>query len=172
MRFECNCETELDFEAMVNEVHEEKAGVNFEVGARLWQTSPKTGKTIMVEYQVVTKECKELVENDDEPDWFTAYAVDDEKSYDCSDEIFTETIEANINLDNLKAAMIAFADKVFGVMEEGNASKLKATVTVSLPMMEGETEEAAAARLYDLLFDGLCRDTECDFWIESTSSEG
>lgn len=50
-------------------------------------------------------------------------------------------------------------------------SNLKATVTLSLAMMEGETEEAAASRLYDLLFDGLCRVTESDFWIESTSQE-
>ena len=51
-------------------------------------------------------------------------------------------------------------------------SNLKATVEISLGMMDGETEEAAAARLYDLLFDGLCRVAESDFWIESTSQEG
>lgn len=50
-------------------------------------------------------------------------------------------------------------------------SNLKANVTISLAMMDGETEEAAASRLYDLLFDGLCRVAESDFWVESTSQE-
>lgn len=118
MRFECHCETELDFKEMIDKIHEEKSGVNFEVGARLWQTSPDGGKTIMVEYQVTTKECKELVENDDEPDWLTAYAVDDEQDDDCSEEIFTETIETNIKLTGLNSAMAEFAEKVFGIMEE------------------------------------------------------
>lgn len=48
---------------------------------------------------------------------------------------------------------------------------LDATVKISLVMSEGETEEAAAERLYDLLFDGLCRVAECEFWVESTSQE-
>lgn len=50
-------------------------------------------------------------------------------------------------------------------------SNLKATVTLSLAMLEGEAEEAAANRLYDLLYDGVCRVTESEFWIESTSQE-
>lgn len=49
---------------------------------------------------------------------------------------------------------------------------LDATVKISLVMQEGETVEAAEARLYDLLFDGLCRVTDSEFWIESTSQEG
>lgn len=51
-------------------------------------------------------------------------------------------------------------------------SKLKATVEIALVMQEGETAEAAESRLYDLLFDGLCRITDSEFWIESTSQEG
>ena len=51
--------------------------------------------------------------------------------------------------------------------------KLKATVTLSLVMREGETEEQANDRLYDLLYEGLCQtaDHDCEFWIENTYKE-
>ena len=53
-------------------------------------------------------------------------------------------------------------------------SNLKATVTISLVMRDGETEEEAADRLYDLMYDGLCNaaDHHCEFWIENTNQEG
>ena len=52
-------------------------------------------------------------------------------------------------------------------------SQLKATVTLSLVMREGETEEQAANRLYDLMYEGLCMcaDHHCEFWIENTREE-
>ena len=113
MRFDCNCTNEMEFAEMVNEVHDAKWGTNFEVCARLWYTPEELGKSIMVEYQVTTMECKELVENDDEPDWLTAYEVDDENDDDCSDEIFMEAIETNIKLCGLQEAMLDFAKSVF-----------------------------------------------------------
>ena len=113
MKFDCNCNNELEFREMVEEIHDAKDGFNFEVGARLWYTPDGFNKTIMVEYQVTTKECKELVENDDEPDWLTAYEVDDEDDDDCSDEIFTETIETNIKLAGLEDSMLDFAKNVY-----------------------------------------------------------
>lgn len=113
MKFDCNCKNEMEFADMVNEVHDAKWGTNFEVCARLWYKPNGFDKTIMVEYQVTTRECRELVENDDEPDWLTAYEVDDENDDDCSDEIFTETIETNIKLHGLKDAMFDFAKGVF-----------------------------------------------------------
>lgn len=53
-------------------------------------------------------------------------------------------------------------------------SKLKAIVTLSLVMREGETEEQANDRLYALMHEGLCQtaDHDCEFWIESTNKEG
>ena len=95
VKFECNCTNETEFAEMLNEVHNAKWGYNFEIGARLWYIPEGFDKAIMVEYQITTQECKELVENEDEPDWLTAYEVDDMNDYDCSDEIFTETIESN-----------------------------------------------------------------------------
>lgn len=44
---------------------------------------------------------------------------------------------------------------------------LKAIVEIKLVMEDGETFEQANDRLNDLLFDGLCRNANCDFWIES-----
>lgn len=113
MRFECNCKNEFEFQNMLDEVHNEKWGTNFEIGARLWYTPNGFNKTIMVEYQITTKDCKELVENDDEPDWLTGYEVDDENDDDCSDEIFTETIETNIKLKELEDSMLDFAKYIY-----------------------------------------------------------
>lgn len=45
---------------------------------------------------------------------------------------------------------------------------LKAVVEISITMEENETEEDAADRLYDLLFDCLCRVTPTDFTIIQT----
>lgn len=46
--------------------------------------------------------------------------------------------------------------------------ELKAIVEINLVIEEGETFYEARDRLYDLLFDGLCRNANCDFWINST----
>lgn len=46
--------------------------------------------------------------------------------------------------------------------------ELKAVVEIKLVMEDGETFEQANERLYDLLFDGLCRNANCEFWIEDT----
>lgn len=46
--------------------------------------------------------------------------------------------------------------------------KLKAVVEIELVVEDGETFEEANDRLYDLLFDGLCRNANCDFWIQNT----
>ena len=50
-------------------------------------------------------------------------------------------------------------------MKERN---LKAVVEISITMEENETVEEAEDRLYDLLFDGLCRITPADFFILQT----
>ena len=112
MRFECNCNNESEFIKMMDTVHNERGGFNFEVGARLWYTPEGLGKTIMVEHQISTQTLKDLTE-DDEPDWLTAYEVDDEEDDDCSDELFTETIENNIKFAGLQNAMEDFAEMVF-----------------------------------------------------------
>ena len=46
--------------------------------------------------------------------------------------------------------------------------KLKAVVEIELDMEKGETFEQANDRLYNLLFDGLCRYAPCEFWIQDT----
>ena len=112
MRFECNCTNEAEFRKMVVECRNEDCGFNFEVGARLWYTPEGEDFTIMVEYQIVTETCRKMFEEDDEPDWFTAYYVDDENDYDCSEEIWTEAIE-NFTLVGLQNAMLDFAKIVY-----------------------------------------------------------
>lgn len=50
--------------------------------------------------------------------------------------------------------------------------KLKAMIEVELDMENDESIEEADDRLYDLLYDGLCRDkTEVDFFILRTKME-
>lgn len=120
MKFECNCSTADQFDEMVEEIHRSKYGTYFEVGARLWHTDPKTGKVIMVEHQITTEDGRELAENEDEPDWLTAYAVDSEEDDDCSVEIYTKTIESNIRLAGLKEEMLDFAKRVADELERRN----------------------------------------------------
>lgn len=113
IRFECNCKTDIEFARMIYEIHKAETGVNFEIGARLWYTPEGLGKTIMVEYDMTTQDCRDLVENQDEPDWLTAYEVDDEQDCDCSNEIFTETTDNYISISALKEAMTDFAKEVY-----------------------------------------------------------
>ena len=112
MKFTCNCKTEKDFEEMLYGIHTTETGCNFEVGARLWFTPEGWNKSIMVEFQITTKDCKDLLENEDEPDWFTAYEVDDENDTDVSLEIFTEAVE-DFKLAALENEMLDFAKRVF-----------------------------------------------------------
>lgn len=112
-RFECNCKTDAELAEMLDEAHKAENGFNYEIGARLWYTPEGLDKTIMVEFDMTTQDCRDLVENQDEPDWFTAYEVDDEQDYDCSDEIFTETADNYISISGLKEAMADFARNVF-----------------------------------------------------------
>lgn len=46
--------------------------------------------------------------------------------------------------------------------------KLNAVVEIELDMEKGETVDQAKARLFDLLFDGLCRNAPCQIWIQNT----
>ena len=46
--------------------------------------------------------------------------------------------------------------------------KLNAVVEIELDMEKGETLDQAKARLFDLLFDGLCRNSPCEFSIQNT----
>ena len=112
MKFSCNCRNETDFKTMLDEVHNEEWGTNFEVGARLLFTPDGLDKTIMVEYQITTRDCKEMLENKDEPDWLTAYEVDDENDTDVTYEIFTDTIK-DIKLVGLENSMLDFAKNVY-----------------------------------------------------------
>lgn len=46
---------------------------------------------------------------------------------------------------------------------------LDATVTIHLSIVDGETEEEAQERLYDVLYTQLCHlpNDQIDFWIEN-----
>lgn len=113
MRFECNCMNETEFKEMLDEIRNEEFWTNYEIGARLWFTPEGFNKTIMVEYQIATKDCRELVGDDDVADWFTAYEVENEDDYDCSDEIDTDETDDGLMLCNLEKAMCDFAKKIF-----------------------------------------------------------
>ena len=111
MKFECNCTNEMEFAKMVEVVHGERYGYNFEVGAAGWYGFSGVDKTIMVEYQITTQECRDIV-GEDEPDWLTAYEVEDENDYDCSKEIFMQPI-GEVKLEDLEKVMADFAQEVF-----------------------------------------------------------
>lgn len=112
MKFECNCKSDKELANLINAMHKADSGFNFEVVARLWHTPADYSKTVMVEFQVATQTCRNITENEDEPDWFTAYEVEGEHDNDCSCEIFTETSDDYISLSGLKAAMEDFAEEV------------------------------------------------------------
>lgn len=44
--------------------------------------------------------------------------------------------------------------------------KIEATVYVHLPIKDGETFEEANNRLFELLYNGLCKKADCDFEYE------
>ena len=122
MRFECNCTNEVEFRQMVEECHKAECGFNFEIGARLWYTPEGEDFSIMVEYQITTETCKKnFYEDEDEPDWFVAYYVDDENDDDCSAEIWSEAIE-DFTLVGLQNEMLDFAKRVYDekVIKEAN----------------------------------------------------
>lgn len=105
---ECNCQTEETFRAMLDETHQADAGFNFEIGARLWYSPHGSSEVIMVEYQISTKTLKKIVENEDEPDWLTAYAVTQIGNTSVDNELSTTPID-NVSLKELKDTMVAFA---------------------------------------------------------------
>lgn len=110
-RFVCNCSSEKDFFEMLDNIRTSNTGYNFEVAARLWYTTADANSTIMIEYQVATKDCRELLEDEYAPDWLTAYAVKDMKDTDVRHEICTQTANKFKNIDALRAEMLLFARK-------------------------------------------------------------
>jgi hypothetical protein len=48
--------------------------------------------------------------------------------------------------------------------------KLKAVVEIEVDI-DVETFEQASECLYDILFDGLCRNAPCEFWIDSVEEK-
>lgn len=112
-RFECSCETDAELAKMIDALHKTNSGFNYEIGSRLWYTPEGLDKTIMVEFDVATQDCRDLNENPDAPDWFTAYEVNDDQDYDCSDEIFTDVADNHISVCGLQEAMLEFAKNVF-----------------------------------------------------------
>ncbi len=111
MKFECNCKNEKEFAEMINAIHKEDSGWNFEVGARLWYTPDGWDKTIMVEYQITTDTAKQLV-GDDEPDWLDAYEVDNEDDDSCERHIDVESISSDIKFCDLGGVMLDFAKRI------------------------------------------------------------
>ena len=118
MKFKMNyydvLETEEDFRALVNDLHNEDGGWNFLESCRMWGTNDK-GETFMVEHQCTTKTAIEIIESEnptEEPDWLTVYLVKDEEDYDCSKQVYTETVDNNISLEELKKRMVELIKEV------------------------------------------------------------
>jgi len=49
--------------------------------------------------------------------------------------------------------------------------KLKAVVEIEVDIENVDTFEKANECLYDMLFDGLCRNAPCEFWIDSVEEK-
>lgn len=129
-RFVCSCSSEKDFFEMIDNIRASKTGYNFEVAARLWHTTEDTKITVMVEHQIATADCRELLEDQYAPDWLTAYVVKDMKDKDCSHEIYTQTANRFKNIDSLRAEMLLFARKAHTQYCYKN-SELKSTYATS-----------------------------------------
>ena len=131
LKFECNCKSEDEFAELMKGIHEGESGYNFEIAARLWYKPDGIEDAIMVELQVTTKDCRELVENDDEPDWLTAYKVKNECDYNCSGEIgMSESLE-DVKFSDLKDTMLDFAKRVGNelIMAENKSLASKQSLT-------------------------------------------
>lgn len=112
MRFNCDCESNKDLLEMINEIHndDDKHGVNWEVGARLWVSN--LTETIMIEYQIMTERGKRNMESPDEPDWFTAYLVRNEEDDSTDREIDTIGVGEFTKLQELEDVMNKYANSL------------------------------------------------------------
>ena len=110
MKFECNCKTDNDLKEMVKNIHDIDSCVNWEVGARFWLSN--MDETIMIEYQIMTQYGKQIFESPNEPDWFTAYLVEDETDNNCKNEIDSKPVKTFTSLEELQDAMDQFANNL------------------------------------------------------------
>ncbi len=142
MKFECNCKNEEQFREMVDELHEAKTGFNFEIGARLWFS--QDDKTVMVEYDVATQDCKELLDDDEsEPDYLSAYWVKDENDYDCSCEVDTVSIDTDISLTDLNKEMLDYAKEVLQklALKEKASNKVEDLISDATDRAGGKSQD-------------------------------
>ena len=108
MKFECECKTDNEFRQMVEQIHgiNGKDAHNWEVGATFWITT--MNETLMVEYQITTAHGRE--DDPNEPDWFSAYRVENEEDDDADNEIATMPVGSFDSMTELKDAMVAYAN--------------------------------------------------------------
>lgn len=112
MRFEPNYdfESEEEFRNLINDIRFWDDGWNWEQSCRMGYT--ENGKTVMVEHDVSTLTNTKVVDGETS-DWLTVYLVTNENDYDTSKEIWTEEIDKNITLEELKSKMLMVAKLMF-----------------------------------------------------------
>ncbi len=111
MRFEPNYEfkTEEEFRNLIDDIRTCDNGWNFVQSCRMWYT--ENGETVMIEHDVSTLTDAKIVE--ESSDWLTVYSVVDENDYDTSKEIWTDEVDKDITLEELKSEMIKIAKRMF-----------------------------------------------------------
>lgn len=112
MKFECNPTTTAEYNTMLNGIHAAENGTFFEVAARLWYTTPDSRRTVMVEYQITTREGRKMVDNPKEPDYFTAYEVTSEQDDNVSHELCSDATAEYLPFFNLREIMLNYAQSV------------------------------------------------------------
>lgn len=112
MRFECSSTTVSEYNTMLNAIHASENGTFFEVAARLWYTTPDSHRTVMVEYQITTREGRKMAENPKEPDYLTAYEVKNEQDDSVSHELCSNETAGYLPFFNLREIMLNYAQSL------------------------------------------------------------
>ena len=167
MKFECNCTSPESLRELWENTRSEHTGFAFEVAARLWYTPDGWNRSILVEYQITTASGREMAENPEEPDYFTAYEVENENDMGCSIEIASIGIDNHVSFDNLVSQMMDFVKEIVMEfeMQEPRRNQMKKTykviyteIVVHLFYVEAEDEVEAIEE-----FDRMSRNGELDF---------
>ena len=109
MKFDCCLKNNRTFAEDCEKIRNAETGYNYEVVARLWFKPDDAEVVVMVEYQIATKDCRNLTGEKDEPDWFAAYLVKDEDDSDCSHEVNNATAGRYASIESLCIEMLDFA---------------------------------------------------------------
>lgn len=117
MFYLCNAKTAEEFQSEREKIHNDPTTkVSMRVMARLWYKPDGANKSLVVEYQISTKNTRESINPDGNgqyaPDFFEAYEINADGDV-MQKVLAAETVKPDINFEDLKDSMKVFAKSTF-----------------------------------------------------------